>query len=112
MSDIYRIGTNSSEIRFFLCSFPPDAARLAEAVRGHWGVENGLHWMLDVVFKEDASQKRTDHAPRNFSLVRKMALNLLKLDKTKGRTGPMKRIKAAMNDEYMAQILQPMAGFK
>ena len=112
MSDVYKQGTNSAQVRFFLCSFSPDASRLAEAVRGHWGVENGLHWVLDVVFKEDASQKRTDHAPRNFSLVRKMALNLLKLDKTKGRTGPMKRIKAAMNQEYLAQILQPLAGFK
>ncbi len=112
MSDVHRQGTESSQIRFFLCSFAPDAERLAEAVRGHWGVENGLHWVLDVVFKEDASHKRTDHAPRNFSLIRKMALNFLKLDKTKGRTGPMKRIKAAMNDDYLAQILQPMAGFK
>jgi predicted transposase YbfD/YdcC len=82
---------------FFLCSFPPNAERLAEAVRGHWGVENGLHWVLDVVYKEDASKKRTDHAPKNFLLIRKMALNLLKLDNTKGRTGPMKPMKAAFN---------------
>lgn len=112
MSDVYRKGTDSSEIRFFLCSFAPDAERLAEAVRGHWGIENGLHWVLDVVFREDASQKRTDHAPRNFSTIRKMALNLLKIDKTKGRTGPMKRIKAAMNNDYLAQVLQPLTGFK
>jgi predicted transposase YbfD/YdcC len=72
MSDVHRQGTDSSQIRFFLCSFAPDAERLAEAVRGHWGVENGLHWVLDVVFKEDGSQKRTDHAPKNFSLIRKM----------------------------------------
>lgn len=112
MSDVHKQGSDSAQIRFFLCSFSPDAARLAEAVRGHWSVENGLHWVLDVVFNEDASKKRTDHAPRNFSLIRKMALNLLKFDKTKGRTGPMKRIKAAMNQEYLAQILQPLAGFK
>ncbi len=111
MSDVHRQDKDSSQSRFFLCSFSPDAQRLAEAVRGHWGVENGLHWVLDVVFKEDASKKRTDHAPRNFSLIRKIALNLLKLDKTKGRSGPMKRIKAAMNHDYLAQILQPLAGF-
>ena len=111
ISDVYKAGKNTAEVRLFICSFAPDAKRLAEAVRGHWAVENKLHWVLDVTFGEDASKKRKDNAPRNFSLIRKFALNLLKRDGTKGRTGPMKRIKAAINPSYLAEILLPLAGF-
>ena len=112
ISDIHKAGKDTAEARFFICSFAPDVKRLAEAVRGHWAIENNLHWVLDVTFGEDASQKRKDNAPRNFSLIRKFALNLLKRDKTKGRTGPMKRIKAAINPTYLGELLSPLAGFK
>lgn len=112
ISDVYKAGRNTAETRLFISSFAPDVGRLADAVRGHWGIENKLHWILDVTFSEDASKKRKDNAPRNFSLIRKFALNLLKRDDTKGRTGPMKRIKAAINPGYLAEILLPLAGFK
>lgn len=111
ISEVCKAGKNTAETRFFICSFAPDVKRLSEAVRGHWAIENNLHWVLDVTFGEDASQKRKDNAPRNFSVIRKFALNLLKRDTTKGRSGPMKRIKAAINPSYLGEILLPLAGF-
>jgi predicted transposase YbfD/YdcC len=111
-SDVHKAGKDTGDTRFFICSFEPDVKRLAEAVRGHWAVENNLHWVLDVTYREDASQKRKDNAPINFSVIRKFALNLLKKDKTKGRTGPMKRIKAAINTSYLSEVLAPLTGFK
>ena len=67
----------STERRFFISSLPPDAEKIARAVRAHWSVENNLHWTLDVVFDEDNSRVRKDHAPENMSIVRHFALNML-----------------------------------
>jgi predicted transposase YbfD/YdcC len=66
-----------------------------QTARGHWGIENGLHWVLDIAFREDESRVRKDHAPENFAVVRHMALNLLKQEHTANVGIKAKRLKAA-----------------
>ena len=74
-------------------------------IRNHWEVENNLHWTLDVVFREDEQRKRTKHAAENFSIVRKVALNLLKKDPGK-ESLRSKRLKAAWNKDYLIELIQ------
>lgn len=95
---------DTSETRYFLSSLSTDAQTFARYIRAHWGVENQLHWCLDVVFKEDASRIRLDHAPRNMSLLRRLALNLLRQEPSKGSLA-MKRYRAGLDDQFMLQIL-------
>jgi hypothetical protein len=79
--------------------------RFSEAVRLHWGVENGLHWCLDVAFNEDACRVRKDNAPENFAVIRHIALNLLKNEKT-AKTGiKNKRLMADWDHSYLAKLL-------
>lgn len=92
------------ETRYFLSSLRTDAQTFAHYIRAHWGVENQLHWCLDVVFKEDASRIRKDHAPRNMSVLRRLALNLLRQEPSKGSLA-MKRYRAGLDDQFMLQIL-------
>ncbi|MBA2435576.1 MAG: ISAs1 family transposase, partial [Chthoniobacterales bacterium] len=68
----------TSETRFYLSSMPLGVQRFAEAVRGHWGIENSLHWVMDVSFDEDANRSRADHGPANLALMRRIAASLLK----------------------------------
>jgi predicted transposase YbfD/YdcC len=100
----------SIETRYYIMSFLPDVERFAAAVRGHWRVENSLHWTLDVTFREDESRVRKDHAPANFSLVRKLAMNILRAEKSIKKSIPQKMIKAALNPEYQEFLLRS-AGF-
>jgi predicted transposase YbfD/YdcC len=95
----------SEEKRYYLSSLPVDALRLAEAVRGHWAIENSLHWILDVVFREDDSRVRVGHAAENFALIRRIALNLLQQEKTLKRGVKTKRLKAALDDSYLLKVL-------
>lgn len=74
-------------------------------IRGHWGVENSLHWVLDVAFNEDACRIRKDHAPANFSLLRQMALNLLRQETTCTNGIKVKRSKAGWDDAYLFKVL-------
>lgn len=74
-------GEKQAEVRYYISSLSADPARFNQHIRSHWGIENGLHWTLDVVFDEDQSQKRAGHAAENFALITRMALNLLKADK-------------------------------
>jgi predicted transposase YbfD/YdcC len=92
------------ETRYFLSSLSTDAHTFARYIRAHWGVENQLHWCLDVVFKEDASRIRKDDAPRNMSLLRRLAINFLRQEPSKGSLA-MKRYRAALDDQFMLQIL-------
>lgn len=95
----------SNEVRYFISSLPPKVKTLARAVRGHWGIENSLHWVLDVSFREDESRVRKDHAPENLALVRRLAAALLKQDKkTKGGVA-CKRKQAGWDNDYLEQVL-------
>lgn len=76
-SEVERAGKVSRETRYYLCSRPITAEELAHAVRSHWHVENRLHWVLDVVFRDDLSRMRTAHGPQNMAIFRHMALNAL-----------------------------------
>lgn len=89
------------EVQFYLSSLPCDAARLGRAIRAHWGIENQLHWVLDVTFKEDASRIRNGHSPENFSLLRRMAISLLNQETSTKRSLKQKAKRAAMDNRYM-----------
>ena len=93
------------EVQFYLTSLDCDAGKLGQAIRLHWGVENGLHWTLDVTFNEDACRVRTGHAPQNLSLLRRMALNALNLEQSFKRSNRQKSNRAAMENNYMLTIL-------
>ena len=90
--------------RFFLSSLAADFADFPGSIRSHWGVENQLHWCLDVLFKEDDSRIPKDHAPRNMTILRRLALNLLRQDTSSGSL-KMKRYQAGLNNNFLIQIL-------
>jgi predicted transposase YbfD/YdcC len=98
-------GKTEREIRYYITSLRPDAARLNSVVRQHWGIENKLHWVLDVGFGEDLDRKRAGHAAQNFSVLNRIALNLLKQDTTFKRGIKAKRLKAAWNHPYLLKLL-------
>jgi predicted transposase YbfD/YdcC len=101
-----RIGdTVSVDLRHYLSSLPADAKALSAAIRSHWGIENRLHWVLDVSFREDDSRVRIDHAPENFAILRHLALNLLRQDRSSKGSVPTKRFRAALNDRYLRSLL-------
>jgi predicted transposase YbfD/YdcC len=102
-------GKAEAEIRYFLASGDDDPAVLVRAVRRHWGVENALHWVLDVTFREDDSRVRDRTAARNLALVRKIALNLVAADRGSRASLRGRRKKAAWNDDYMLQIITSRA---
>jgi predicted transposase YbfD/YdcC len=94
-----------SEIRYFLSSRADAPAVLSQAIRSHWAVENALHWVLDVTFREDDSRVRDRRAARNLALLRKVALNIIGRDRTSKASVRARRKKAAWNDSYMLQLL-------
>lgn len=101
------LGKTTVEKRYYISSLAPVAASVAQAVRLHWHVENQLHWCLDVTFNEDRSRIRKDHSPENFGLVKKIAMNLLKLETSmKGNraTMPAKRLRAMLELPYLEKV--------
>lgn len=98
-------GKKTQETRYYISSLPNNAESLARAVRGHWGVENNLHWVLDVVFKEDESRIRLGHAQENLAVVRRIALNLLKQEKTKKGSLKGRRKCAGWDNDYLLTVL-------
>ena len=98
-------GKMEREIRYYITSLKPDAERLNSVIRQHWGIENKLHWVLDVGFGEDLDRKRAGHAAQNFSVLNRIALNLLKQDKSSKRSIQGKRLKAAWNHPYLMNLL-------
>lgn len=99
-------GKFETERRYVISSLPADSARILHAVRTHWGIENGLHWCLDVTFGEDASLIRLRNAARNFSFLRRLALNLFRADKSRSISLPRKLKTAAYNPDYLVTALQ------
>lgn len=100
--------TEGPEAFYYISSLKPDAKKLAGAIRGHWGIENALHYILDVSFAEDQSRIRKDHAPANMGLLRRIATSLLKrAEKVKGGTHA-KRMQAGWDETILEEIL---AGF-
>ena len=94
------------EFRFYVTSLGPDAERLGEAIRGHWSIENGLHWVMDMVFRDDECRIRKDNAPANFATVKHMASNLLRRAPGKDSLR-VKRKMAAWDDDFLASLVAP-----
>src|SRR3954469_4470200 len=90
---------------FYLTSYNGTAADFGRWVRGHWDIENGLHWVLDVVFREDRSRIRAENAGANLAMIRRVAVSLLSRAPGKG-SGVTKRLKAGWDDSYLLQVMQ------
>ena len=101
-------GERTSTSHYYLTSYAGTAAEIAGLVRGHWGIENGLHWVLDVVFREDGAGSGQEHAGANLAMIRRVAVSLLKRAPGKG-SGVTKRLKAGWDDNYLLQVLQGIA---
>lgn len=95
----------TTERRYYLVSLDGGVERFACASRGHWGIENCLHWSLDVVFHEDDSRIRTGHAPENMTVMRKIALNLLSKENSTKGSKKGKRLKAGWDNDYLIKVL-------
>ena len=98
-------GKTSIEIRNFIATIKCDAKQFSYAVREHWGIENSLHWVLDVTFREDDSRIRRDWSSENMSVFRHIVLNTLKQDKETKKSLKAKRFKAALEPDYAEKIL-------
>ena len=101
------VGTEQSlERRYYITSLAPEAKRLSAAVREHWGIENRVHWVLDVSFSEDASRLRKDHGAANMSLLRRLTLNLIRQETTVKSSLRQKRKRAGWDNRYLENVLQ------
>ena len=98
----------TEEVRFYISSARADAQRFNTWVRQHWGIENQVHWMLDVIFDEDGSRIRKGHADQNMATIRKTALNICRLLPDPKRTLNRQRMAAALSESYLERLL----GFK
>jgi predicted transposase YbfD/YdcC len=98
-------GEEKSEVRYFISSLPAKAKKLALGVRGHWGIENGLHWVLDMAFSEDRSRARKGHAQENLALLRRWMISLLRQDTTIPGGIEKKRLQAGWNVKNLETLL-------
>ena len=96
------------DVRYFISSAGLSAERAAAAVRGHWGIENRLHWVLDVLFKDDQSRLRKGHGAKNMAVVRHFALNLIRSANDKKSLKTRRKL-AGWSPEYLAELLNPGA---
>ena len=102
-------GREESQTRYFISSLGNNAKELAEAVRWHWGIENSLHWVLDVSFREDDSRIRKGYGAENMATLRRLAISLLKRESTK-QSIATKRLMAAWDDDYLFRVLLAAGG--
>ena len=105
ISNTQRDGKDCNDVRYYILSKYVAARRFANAVRSHWGIENRLHWQLDVTFQEDQCRIRQGHADANFSILRRTALSLLKNESTLKVGIKNKRLTAGWNDSYLKKVL-------
>jgi predicted transposase YbfD/YdcC len=98
-------GKTTVETRYFISSLKDNAKQFANGVRSHWGIENSLHWVLDVALKEDDCRIRKDNAPQNFAVMRQIAVNLLGKEKRVKRGIKNKQFLAAMDNKYLERVL-------
>jgi predicted transposase YbfD/YdcC len=99
-------GKTETDIRQYISSLPADAVLINRSIRSHWSVENSLHWVLDVAFNEDHSRKRAGFAAQNYSLLNRIALNLLKNEKTAKVGVRGKRLKAGWDNQYLINLIK------
>jgi predicted transposase YbfD/YdcC len=99
-------GKEEKETRPYITSSRENAEVIGRGVRSHWGIENNLHWQLDVSFREDESRKRDGYAAQNFSILNRIALNLIKQEQSKKRSVKGKRLDAGWNNDYLLKILR------
>jgi len=99
-------GKEEAETRLYISSLLPDATILEKSIRAHWAIENSLHWVLDVAFHEDSSMKTNPNAVHNFSIINRIALNLITNDDSKKRSIKGKRLDAGWDNEYLLKILK------
>ena len=104
-TEVVRNGAIEHESRYYVCSTKLDAQTFARAVRDHWGIENRLHWVLDVVFHDDLARLRSGYGPENMAVVKHMAVNLLRKTKNK-HSLKVRRKLASLNSEYLETILR------
>jgi predicted transposase YbfD/YdcC len=104
ISSVTRNGKVTESCRYYISSLNNNAKTLAESVRAHWGIENSVHWVLDTAFREDDSRLRKGHSAENFSVLRHIALNLLKQEKTE-LSVKSKRLKAGWDNAFLGKIL-------
>jgi predicted transposase YbfD/YdcC len=95
----------SHEVQYHICSLPADVKRISQAIRAHWGVENKLHWSMDVIFGEDKSRIRKGHGSENFGTMRRQTLGLLKKDTSLKQSIRLKRYRASMDNDYLLQVI-------
>jgi len=105
-----RNGKETNEVSYFISSLPPQVKRIARYIRGHWGIENTLHWTLDVIFSEDRSRIRTGNGPEIASLFRKLALMVLQRDTSSKGSIRGKRLQAGWNEDFLEHILCGFCG--
>lgn len=98
-------GKTTTEQRYYIASAKQTAQQVLSATRRHWGIENSLHWVLDVIFREDESRIRDGYAAENFAVLRHIALNLLRQDTTTKRSIKGKQLKAALSEKYLETVL-------
>ena len=102
-----QVGTQdpTTSVRYYLSSLPGDAKLIAEAVRSHWGIENSLHWVLDMAFREDESRVRLGHSAQNLAVLRKLALTLIQQDRTRKVGVKASRLKAGWDPGYLLKLM-------
>jgi predicted transposase YbfD/YdcC len=103
---IKKTGYTSKEFRYYITSLPSNASKINTSIRSHWGIENNLHWNLDVIFNEDGQLKRKGNSAENFNIISKVALGLIENEKTTKKSKPMKILNALLNDEYREKIMK------
>jgi predicted transposase YbfD/YdcC len=105
-------GVTSTDIRYYSGSFQGTVQQYARAIRGHWGIENNLHWTLAVMFREDQSRARPEHGAENLAWLRRLAISLLRNDTTCERSLRQKSVKALCDHEFLLQLLSQVEGYK